>query len=247
MQIVLVFAVAFIAALLSSMSGGGAGIILFPSLLLMGFSYPLVAAISAVDSVFWVLPAARNYLKGRKIHWTLIIVFSLVGLIGCYLGVLLLTHINQRILEICVGALIVFLVVYTYFRKGFGMVKQTIYSRTRRAIAYPFSLLLGFYETVFGSGNGILFTTLTFYTNGFDFIDGLSHYYVISFSWALFAAILLAKQGYYNVPVMAAAAIGSVAGGYLGSHYAKRKGNAFIRLLFVIIGGILGCKMLLGL
>ena len=247
MQDIAIFLIAFIAALLSSMSGGGAGIILFPALLLMGLSYPLVAAISAVNSAAWVLPAARNYLKGRIIHWPLIAIFSIIGLVGCYFGVLFITDVNQRILEVCVGIIILFLVAYTYFRKDLGLTEKNIYSRTRQLVAYPFGLVLGFYETVFGSGNGIMFTLLTFYANGFDFIDGLAHYYIISFAWALFAALLLIQRGYYNVPIMIFAAVGSVLGAYLGSRYAKNKGNKFIKILFVVIGGVLGIKMLLGL
>ncbi len=207
---VIIFGTAFVAALLSSMSGGGAGIILFPAFLSMGMSYPLVAAISSVNSAVWVLPAARNYLRGRIINWPLILSFSFIGLLGCYLGVLLIIDINQRILEICVGIVILFLVVYTYFRKGLGLTEHKVYSRARQAIAYPFALLLGFYETVFGSGNGILFTMLTFYTKGFDFIDGLGHYYVVSFSWALFAAILIINRCYYDSRVMILAAAGLV-------------------------------------
>ncbi len=248
MQDVIFFGVPFVAALLSSMSGGGAGIIMFPAFLSMGMSYPLVVAISSVNSAVWVLPAARNYLKGRTINWPFIGWFSFIGLLGCYLGVLLVIDINQRILEICVGIIILFLVIYTYFRKDLGLTEHNIiYSRARQVVVYPFALLLGFYETVFGSGNGILFSTLTFYTKGFDFIDGLGHYYAVSFSWALFAAILLIRKGYWDVRIMIFAAAGSVLGAYIGSRYAKSKGNRFIKTLFVVIGGVLGIKLLLGL
>ncbi len=248
LQDILIFAIAFVAAGLSSMSGGGAGVILFPVLLSMGVSYPLVAAVSSVNSAAWVLPAARNYLKGgRKIHWPLVAIFSIVGLIGCYAGVIFAIDVNQRILAIVVGIIIVFLAVYTYFRKGFGLSEHHVYSRFRQAIAWPFALVLGFYETVFGSANGIMFTSLTVHTNGFDFKDGLAHYYLISFSWALFAAILFIQRGYYDIPMMIFAATGSVAGAYLGSRHVQKKGNKFIKLLFVIIGGLLGLKMIFGL
>ncbi len=228
------------------MSGGGAGIIVFPALLSMGIPYPLVAAISSVNSVAWVLPAARHYLKGRTVRWELVGIFSIIGLIGTYLGVVLVTSIDQRTLAVFVGIIILALVTYTYLKKNLGLRERHTYSRARQAIAYPFALILGFYETVFGSGNGILFTTLTFYTNGFDFIDGLAHYYLVSFSWALFAAILFILRGYYDVPMMILAAAGSVAGAHIGSKYAKGKGNKFIKWLFIFIGGVLAIKLLFG-
>lgn len=229
------------------MSGGGAGIIVYPALLSMGLSFPLVSAVSAVNSTVWVIPAGRNYLKNRSINWNFLIIFSIIGLIGCYLGVLLMININQRILEVFVGIIILFLVTYTYLKKDIGLTEHRVYSFARKAISYPFALLLGFYETIFGSGNGILFTMITLYTRGFDFIDGLGHYYYIAFPWALFAAVLLIQKGYYDVNIMIVSAVGSILGGFFGSRYAKNKGNKFIKTLFVLIGGILSIKLLFGL
>jgi uncharacterized membrane protein YfcA len=139
-----------------------------------------------------------------------------------------------------------FLVVYAYIRKGFGEKRREPASVMGRTVGYLASLPLGFYETVFGSGNGILFSTLTVHAEGFEFREALGHYYLVSFSWGFYAAILLAEKGYYDIPVMATAAAGSVLGGYLGSLYARGKGNRFLKLLALIIGGFLGIKMVMG-
>ena len=229
------------------MSGGGTGIIVFPVLLSFGFPYPLVLAMTNAASTFWVLPAARNYLKGRKIDWPFIIIFSLIGLIGSYFAVLLVVNINQRILGIVVGCIILTLVVYTFFKKELGVVEHKIYSKRRQAMSYPFALILGFYENFFGSGNGIIFTVLTSYTKGFDFIDALGYYYAIAFSWCLFGLVLLVSKGFYDINLMIVGILGSVIGGYIGSRYARYKGNKFIKMIFVIVGGVLGLKLLLGL
>ena len=55
------------------------------------------------------------------------------------------------------------------------------------------------------------------------------------------------QKGYFDLAIMAPAVVGSVAGAYIGSKYARDKGNRFIKLLFVVVGGILGLKLLLGL
>ena len=43
------------------------------------------------------------------------------------------------------------------------------------------------------------------------------------------------------------AIIGSVIGGFIGSKYAKYKGDRFIKLMFVTVGGFLGFKLLFGI
>lgn len=247
MQSLIILITCFIAALLSSMSGGGTNIIVVPVLLSLGLPLPLVIATGLVNSTFWVLPAARNYLKGRKIDWRFIAAFSIIGLGGSYLGVALVINLQKRIFEIVAGFVILILVVYIYSKKDVGLGVETVASKTREWLAYPFALVLGFYETIFGAGNGIIFTTLTFYTKGFDFISALGHYYAAAFSWAAFSAYLLIRRGYYDFRIMAVAVVGSMAGAYLGSRYARSRGNKFIKILFVAIGGVLGLKLFLGL
>ncbi len=242
-----VFGVTFVATVLSSMSGGGTGIIILPAYLSLGLSYPLILATSDISATFWVLVGSFNYLKGRKIDWPFIIIFSLIGLVGSYFAVLTVIAINQRLLGMIAGCIILVLVMYTFFQKDLGLKERRKYPRWRQMLAYPFALFNGFYENFFGAGNGIAFSLLTFYTKGFDFVDALGHYYAISFSWCLFGFILLASKGYFDFKIMNMAILGSVLGAWVGSRYGRYKGNKFIKLAFLVIGGVLGLKLLLGL
>ncbi len=91
-----------------------------------------------------------------------------------------------------------------------------------------------------------MFAITTFHTKGFDFMDALGYYFSVAFPWVVFAAFLLIQKGFFDINVAIPIVIGSLIGGYIGSKYAKYKGNKFIKMMFVIIGGILGIKLLLG-
>lgn len=243
----IVFGATFIATFLSAISGGGASIINLPVFLSLGMSFPLATAVQKISSAFWVLPASYNYLHDRKIDWKFLILFSVIGLIGAYIGVLVVLALPKRTLEIFVGVTILILVVYTYFKKDLGVTSDKKYSNFRQMLAYPGAILLGFYESIFGAGNGILFAILSFFTKGFDFINALGYYFASAFLWCVFAAGLLIQKGYYDWGIMVASILGSVLGAYLGSKLGKYKGNAFIKAVFVVVGGVLGVKLLLGL
>lgn len=236
----------FIATGLSAMSGGGASMINLPVFMGLGIPFALASATQKLSSTFWLLPSAYNYLKDRKVDWKFLFLFSLVGLLGAYLGLLVVLELDQRIAEILVGALILLLVFYTFIKKDLGLQEKTVHSRLRQFMAYPFAILMGFYESIFGAGNGIIFTIVSFHTKGFDFTDALGSYFAVAFLWVFFATAYLIAMGYYDVNVMIPAVIGSVLGGFIGSRYAKYKGNRFIKNAFMIIGGILGVKLLLG-
>lgn len=247
MKILLVFVTSLIATVLSSMSGGGTSIITFPIFLSLGIPIPLILAINTVNGMFWVLPASINYLKGRIFHLKFYIIFSIIGLLGAYFGLKTALNLNQQVFQTIVGIIIVALVFYTYFKKDLGLIETKVYSPIRQALIYPFALILGFYETFFGSGNGIMFSLISFYTKGFDFIDALGHYYAITFPWLILATIVFIEKGIYDIPLMFFAVVGSLIGSYIGSKYAKYKGNKFIKISFIIIGTMLGLKLLLGL
>ena len=246
LSICIIFVTSLIATALSAMSGGGAGVINIPVMLALGISFPVASAAQKAAAAFWVLPASYNYLRDKKIKWRFLLIFSALGLIGVYGGVVSILAISQRNLEIIVGVLILILVTYVFFKKDVGLREKPITSKFRHALAYASSLVLGFYESFFGSGNGVLFSVVTFETQGFDFIDALGYYFAIAFAWDTFAVILFASKGYFSWSVVAPMVLGAIIGGYLGSKYAKYKGNKFIKFMFVTIGAILGLKLLIG-
>lgn len=245
--IIFIFIISFIATLLSSMSGGGASIIAIPGFLYMGIPFPLATAIQHVSASFWVLPAAKNYLPSKNIDWKFLVAFSMIGLIGAIIGIKFILHVSQRFFELLIGSVILFLVIFVYFKKEFGTKENKKTSRFKKILSYPFALLMGFYESIFGSGNGIFFSAMAIYLRGFVFRQALGYYYVIVFPWVVVSAILLMLAGFINIPFMISGLMGSTIGGYIGSQYAALKGNKFIKILFCLVGLILSIKLLAGI
>jgi uncharacterized membrane protein YfcA len=200
-----------------------------------------------VAGIFWLLPSSYNYLKGRKIDWRFLLYFAMVGLVGVYLGVLIVLHVNQRLLKAGVGIFITILVIYIACKKDAGIKTAAVCSRRREPLAYGIALPMGVYEGVLGSGNGIAFSAVSFYAKGFDFMSALGYYFSISFIWSVVGSLVLISKGYFSWTLVVAAILGSVPGAYIGSKYARYKGNRFIRIVFVVIGGILGVKLTLGI
>jgi len=242
-----IFVVSAVAAFLSAMSGGGSSVIALPIFLSLGISFPLATVINKVAGIFWLLPSSYNYLKGRKIEWRFLLSFALIGLVGVYFGVLIVLHVNQRILKAGVGVFITTLVIYMAFKKDAGVKTDPVPSRKREPLAYCIALPMGIYEGVLGSGNGIAFSALCFYAKGFDFMAALGYYFSISFIWSVVGSLVLIHKGYFSLALIVPAILGSVPGAYIGSRFARYKGNSFIRIVFLVIGGFLGVKLTLGL
>jgi uncharacterized protein len=245
--IIIVFLTGLFATFLSSMSGGGASVITIPVFLSIGLPYAMAMAIQKVCSTFWVIPAASNYLSNRKIDWRFLITYVILGIIGAYIGIQVLLITPDKTMKTIVGILILILVIYTYFDKNLGIKSKIESSKAMRFLSTATAVPLGFYESIFGSGNGIIFSVIGCKMRGFDMKEALGYYFAAAFFWVLLASGLLIYKGYFDIPLMTAAAIGSIIGGYYGSKLGNYKGNAFIKGMFIIIGLILGFKLLLNI
>jgi uncharacterized membrane protein YfcA len=81
-------------------------------------------------------------------------------------------------------------------------------------------------------------------TRGFSLTTALGYYYIISFTWCVFGSYLYLKRGFGDMALILPSTIGGVIGAYVGSLIGRRKGSKFIRLVFMIIGAMLGLKLL---
>jgi uncharacterized membrane protein YfcA len=242
-QIAIIAAVAFIAAMVSSMSGGGSSMIATPIWLMLGFPLPVAIASNSVNGSVWTLVAARNYLRGHDLDWRLLFGLATFGLVGAYAGTQVILNCNPHALQRVIGGIILSLVALAYFRKDFGLHDGP--ERLNRSLTSLAAIPLGFYEAFFGSGNGILTSALLTTARGFKLPRALGYYYVISFAWGVFAAIIYIRAGNWNLSLMVPSAIGSICGAWVGSHIGAKRGGGFVKTAFIIAGSVLGLKLLL--
>ncbi len=242
--LIFIFLTAFVATLISSMSGGGSSIIAIPVYLMLGIPFPAARIIQMVNGAFWTPVAAWNFLRGRRLEIGFVTIFTILGFLGMYAGIMAIVLVPDRTLKILVGCLIFMAVLLVYFRGSLGIEKRERQSRFKRLMGYPFSIILGFYEVILGSGNGIFLSIVTCETRGYDMIDALGAYFVIGFFWDVFGLIFLYQWGHVDPILLIPAVTGAILGSFIGSRFARAKGNAFIKNIFVGIGIILAFKMI---
>jgi len=241
----IVAAAAFLASLLSSMSGAGASMLTTPVWIFLGFPLPVAIASNQLNGAAWTLIAARNYLKGRSVDWRLIRIMICWGLTGAYAGTFIVRGVDAHLLQRVIGTIIVALVVVVAFNPALGgtATEPVLSRRLTGVLAFP----LGVYEAFFGSGNGLFTSLLLAKSRGMPLLDALGSYYVLAFFWNCFAVAVYCAAGLADSSLMVPSTAGSILGAYIGSRLGRRQGHALVRALFVVLGGALGVKMALGL
>jgi uncharacterized protein len=244
MHTLIIFSVAFLASLLSSMSGAGAAMLTTPVWLSLGFPLPVAIASNQMNGAAWTLIAARHYLKGKILDWPLIKIMICFGLAGACAGTYIVRAVDVHVLQRVIGVIILCLVVVVALNPSLGRSESapTLSRRLTGMLAFP----LGCYESFFGSGNGLFTSFLLSKARGFPLITSLGYYYVLAFTWNCFAVAIYSSAGLADRRLMLPSTAGSVLGAYLGSRLGRREGYRLVRTLFLTLGGILGSKLALG-
>lgn len=240
----LIFAIAFIATVLSTLSGAGVSLVTLPVLLLLGFPLPVAMAANTVSGALWTPFASLNYLGKAKVDLRLCFLLIVPGLLGAYLGTEIILNTDAMILQRIFGILILVIVFFVFMQKNFGIEESP--EKMNRFFTGLLAAPLGFYETFFGAGNGIFTSVMLIKTRGIPLNIALGYYYLVSCTWCIFGSYLYFKAGHFDYALLVPSTIGGILGAYVGSLIGSRKGSKFVRLVFLSLGSVLGLKLALG-
>lgn len=228
---------------LSAMSGCGTGILIIPIWIMMGYSLPLGLSVLQVTSVLWCPVAARNYLKGEKLDYKLLLALFLSGMLGTFVGANTITQLDTLVAGRFVGIVVVLVSILINFIDQNHFAKNSV--RHGNILASVLAFPLGLYEAAFGSGNAILTSFVLIKTKGITLSQSLGYYYIVATFWCLSSASIYFLNGFYDWSLLIAATIGSVLGAELGSKFGRARGSLFLKKSILLAGLILGIKMII--
>lgn len=235
----------FLAGFVDSIAGGG-GLISLPAYLLCGFPAHTAYGTNKTSSLFGTFFATLRYWRSGSLDIRIGLVSGAVALIGSSLGARLALALSDRFLRIMLLVLLPVVAVTTVLRRKSNK-EGSAASLTRKKmfiIAAAFCFVIGAYDGFFGPGTGtfliLAFTGLL----GFDYAKAGGTAKVVNLSSNFAAVCLFAFSG--NVAFWAAipAALCSIAGNWIGSGMAIKRGAKFIRLVMLGVLILLFARLL---
>ncbi len=235
--LILLCAAAFFAGFVDAIVGGG-GLIQTPIALL---ALPHLAVSTVIGSL--KIPsfsgtffAAKQYLKKTTIDWKLISIMALVAFTAAFIGSQLLTLVSNNFMKPLLLVVLVCIAIYTFTKKDFGTHQvKTISPRKKWYLALLMSSAIGFYDGFIGPGTGS-FLVLGFVTLlGFDFLHASANAKMVNLATNFGSICLFILKGKIIWAIAIPMAICNAIGGWVGAKLAIKKGNAFIRVFFLIV------------
>ena len=241
-----IFLISFFSNTFSAISGGGAGLLQLPALILSGVPYfQALASHKFATVALGIGGSLRNYHSLRKDSYVacLILMFGLPGVI---LGASIVEYISEQYLYLFLGIISVLLAFYSFLKSDLGLSsginKLNLFNKIKFLI---FVFLIGILNGSISSGTGLLVTILLIKTFGMDFLRAISlTFFTVGIFWNFTGAIFLSKIDNLPKSILIVLIIGSFTGGYLGAHLSKLKGNLLIKRTFTTVCLLVGITLL---
>jgi hypothetical protein len=238
--------ISFFSNTFSAISGGGAGLIQLPALILFGVPYYEALASHKLATVALGLGGSlRNFnsLKNDIYIASQILIFGLPGVV---LGSYIVEFISEQFLYLFLGIISIMLAFYSFFKSELGMLSDDIELNLIHKIRFLiFIFLIGILNGSISSGTGLLVTILLIKSFGIDFLRAVSlTFFTVGIFWNFTGAIFLSRIGPVHSNILILLIVGSFTGGYFGASLSRLKGNALIKKTFTVICLFVGISLI---
>lgn len=242
-MLLIVCPLVFLAAVVDAIGGGG-GLISLPAYLLAGLPPALAGGSNKLSASCGTLIATFKFLRGGRVLMKPAICAVLGALPGAYLGAELLQLVDEQIIRIFLLAAIPLMAAVILLRRNTPAQPKPL-TRGRLAGCFALGLGCGLYDGFFGPGTGTLLIMGLTYLIGLDMITASGTSKVINLASNISALGSLISGGNVLYPLALPAMLFSIAGGYLGSWLAMKRGARFIKKIMLVVLALLIIKLAL--
>ena len=203
-NLLFLFSVSFFSNIFSAISGGGAGLIQLPALLLFGIPYYQALALHKVATVALGFGGSLRNFRYFKSDLLIILILLTIGIPGVVVGSSLIMIISNEYLYLIIGLLSIFLGSYSFTKPNLGLVtinKKIDYVTWTKFIILVFGISI--LNGSISSGTGLLITILLIKTFGIDFLKAISiTFFTVGIFWNASGAIALSRIGVFPFDIL---------------------------------------------
>jgi hypothetical protein len=235
---IILSAASFLAGFIDSIAGGG-GLLLLPSLMLAGLPPQVALGTNKFASSIGTGAALINFILKKKVVWKIAGSGILFSLLGSYIGTRCILFFSNEITAKIIIFLLPFAMLITLIpRKERETGKEP--SVLDLAVKIPLiCFLIGFYDGFFGPGTGsfLIIAFHLFIGLGLVQSSATSKVFNLASNLGALAVFILGGKVIYMLGIPLAVA--NIAGNYLGSNLAIKKGANAVKFFLLLSLSIL--------
>ncbi|MCL2873950.1 MAG: TSUP family transporter [Defluviitaleaceae bacterium] len=231
----------FLAGFIDSIAGGG-GTIGIPAYMLTGMPVHFALGTNKFSMTIGTAVAAGRFIKNKAVDFQTVAVSVIFALIGSALGALIALSISDRSIRLALIIILPCVAVFLAFRKGkvYEGDPESLSLRKKIVLATLVGSFMGIFDGLIGPGTGTFGIIAYNAFMKYDFRTASGNAKVVNLASNFGAFATFALHGNVIFILGIPAALCCIAGNYVGSGFALRKGAKLIRpMLFVVLGILL--------
>lgn len=223
----------FIAGYIDSIAGGG-GMITVPVLLFSGIPPIYVLGTNKMQSVVGALMATIKYAVSKKISWKIVSIAIIPCLIASYIGSEVVMFLSDEIIQWAI-LLSIPIALLTLLKKS-SKIKEKNSELNKKNIILA-TAPIGFYDGLLGPGTGTYLAISMKKFLHLDYLSATASTKPLNFATNFGSVLSFFFAGKILLLVAIPMGLANIAGSYVGSHYAIKGGEEFIKkvLIFVLV------------
>lgn len=240
--IVLLCVIALAAGWIDAVSGGG-GLLQLPALLLALPGYPPAAALATnkLSSIVGTSAAATTYVRRYPPDLRTAVPMAVAAFVGAGIGSAIATQLSADVFLPVVWVLLVVVWIWTLLRPGMGVDEKLRFAGRKRhyGIAVVAGLGIGTYDGLIGPGTGSFLLITLVAGLGMSFLHASGTSKIVNWGTNLASLIVFTVAGAVLWPLGLLMGAFNLVGGIIGARTAIARGSSFVRIVFLIVGGLL--------
>jgi uncharacterized membrane protein YfcA len=243
--VILLLAVfSFLAGFIDAVVGGG-GLIIMPFLLINfpKLQLPVLFGTNKISALAGTSVSAIKYAQQIKFDLYLLFIVSFFAFSASFAGAKIVSQIDSSVLKPFILIVLIVIAVYTFFKKDLGYDQTKNLSFSKQVIyASLIGIVVGFYDGFFGPGTGSFLVLGFVLILGFEFVKASAYAKIINCITNISALIVFIKNGQFIIELSIIMAVFTISGSYIGATTALKRGNEYIRKIFLVIVSIMILK-----
>jgi len=227
----------FIAGFIDAVVGGG-GLIQLPAVLINFPTMPLatVFGTNKIAGLSGTTVAAYQYSRKIKFNYKLLFITGISAAIAALLGARSVSNLDPSKLKPVILLILILIAIYTFIKKDLGSIQRKQLSINKQFVyALLLGIIIGFYDGFFGPGTGSFLVLGFVVLLGFEFVTASAYAKVINCMTNVGALSVFISNGNYVFNLAILMAVSNVTGSIIGARMSLKRGNEFVRVMFLFI------------
>jgi uncharacterized membrane protein YfcA len=244
LMLAVLLAVVFFANFYAS-AVGSASLLILPVMFFTGMPANVAIATNRLHRVFATGASGIKYLRNVKVDLKDALLYLTVSSVGAILGAFIVINLEKSFLKLFVSLTLLAMAIFFFVKKDLGLKEQKGKKSKQNLVLSSFILFgIALYRSVVGSSAGTFLRIYFILREKFSFLQAATYNSLIATIGNIFATLVFIFAGIIDYWIALYMILVGVAAAYLGAHFSIKKGNDFVRKLFLLVVILTSLKLI---